>query len=291
MIWIVGIGVLAVLALVIVPGVYLMWPLRHDPAGRMNLGISLMTGAVVAISILLIQVFADIRLRDSDARRQLESARANLQLTISTQRNLTALKLEGDLRGLYMYNKILRDAVFVDVDLRDVVLSGSDLSGARFYNTRGNVVDLDGANLDYVKTPTRLVSFTRASFREAILTHAELGSAQMDNAHLELADLTQAQLSNASLRGAWLPAATLSDARLIGADLTGATLDGETTMDGADLSGAILERAALSGVDLRNAILSPKTDLRGAVYDSMTLWPRSHQQPPCPREATCKVQS
>ena len=52
-----------VLALTIVPGIYLWWPARRDRGGRSDLGAALLTGAVVSFAVFALQLVFDARLR------------------------------------------------------------------------------------------------------------------------------------------------------------------------------------------------------------------------------------
>ncbi|MFE3166262.1 pentapeptide repeat-containing protein [Streptomyces sp. NPDC059224] len=86
--------------------------------------------------------------------------------------------------------------------------------------------------------------FTRCSFAEADLRHADL-----DGRWFKFCDLIRADLRGASLRGAHLAGCDIRDADPRGADLTGAVLGrvatgtpphGLTGLTGARLEGAVL---------------------------------------------------
>jgi uncharacterized protein YjbI with pentapeptide repeats len=196
----------------ILPGLYLWWPSRADPASRGGLGAALLTGAVVSFAVFALQILFDARLRQIDDRRQrdqerrseqlrVQGERTALQLTVGLQRNLTGIDLHGrDLSGFYLSRKQLDSA------------------------------DLNGANL-------RKANLSQADLRKADLREARLEQAHLDGADLADAVLTQANLTGAGLVQAKLGGADLSAAVLVGADLRGADL-GAASVGGASFKGA-----------------------------------------------------
>ena len=92
--------------------------------------------------------------------------------------------------------------------------------------------------------------------------------------HRRDSGIVLARVDAASLFGA-----ELSGQQLVGASLRGACLR-NARLVGAALSGADLRWADLRGADLTGSDLS-EVDLRGAVWDASTQWPRGfHPQPP-----------
>jgi uncharacterized protein YjbI with pentapeptide repeats len=101
-------------------------------------------------------------------------------------------------------------------------------------------------------------------------------------------DLRQRDVSGAALRGRRLSRALLNGANMQSTDLSGANLRAATlyrtrlggaTLRNADVRGATLTLARLQGADLRGADLRGTTgvesaNLRGAVADAGTRWPR-----------------
>ena len=71
---IVAVGV-ALLIGTIIPGVRLYWPQHSDPVSRTDLGIALMTGALIAFAILALQVLIQIRSQNDANARQTQADR------------------------------------------------------------------------------------------------------------------------------------------------------------------------------------------------------------------------
>jgi uncharacterized protein YjbI with pentapeptide repeats len=186
-----------VLVVTIVPGLWLWWPSRRDAAQRSSLGAALLTGAVVSFAVFAVQLVFDARLRDIDERRQVEDARrserqrvqaerADLQLTVGLEPNLSGIDLTGrDLSGFYLSRKRLVDAVLIGANLSAANLSRTNLAAAKLQGA-----DLEGALLD------------GANLTRAILTGANLSGADLRQAKLASADLSGATLNGADLRGA-----------------------------------------------------------------------------------------
>jgi uncharacterized protein YjbI with pentapeptide repeats len=185
------------LAVPTIPGVWCWWPSRRDPAGRRDLGVALMTGAVVAGAVLLIQILFDARIasiehhRQNEQRRRDEVARiadkrASLQLTVGLTRNLRGMDFRGqDLSDFYLGWKDLREALFAKAHLEHAMLPGADMRGA----------SLDGAK-------ARNAHFDRARLDKASLVAADLRDAVFSKAHIGGADLTYADLRGANLHTA-----------------------------------------------------------------------------------------
>ena len=53
----------------VIPGIRLFWPQRRDPVSRTDLGVALMTGALIAFAVLVLQILVEFRARkDAEAR-------------------------------------------------------------------------------------------------------------------------------------------------------------------------------------------------------------------------------
>lgn len=272
--WAIGLFGASLLVLSVVPGLYLWLPSRRDRLSRSNLGVALMTGALVAFAVLVMQVLVDVRLNQVEDQRSAQEERQSAQLMVGLEQDLTGIGLpHRDLTGFYLYGKSLRSANLRGAILSNAILTAADLTGADLIGAK-----LDGARLDSARTVPR-----------ATLRTEEVPTAWLDDADLRPnggvpADLSQALLVGASLRGAHLEGAILAGARLNDADLSGASLSGadlsDTSFLGADLSGA-----DLTGTDLSGATFDSDTRLSGARYDWQTRWPPSvAQQQRCPRE-------
>ena len=196
-----------VLAVTIVPGVWLWWPLRHDGEQRGALGAALLTGAVVSFAVFAVQLVFDARLRDIDERRADEQARraavqqeqadrAALQLTVGLQEKLAGIDLNGrDLSGFFLSGKKLQRANLTNANLRGANLSRTNLTQGQLQGAHLEDAHLDGANL------TGAV-LALANLSRAVLTQATLADAELSSAVLSGADLTGVDLSGASIAGA-----------------------------------------------------------------------------------------
>ena len=142
----------------------------------------------------------------------------------------------SNMEGVCLENCILRETMFIEVNLCDADLRGTDLSNAILKDANLRGANLKGANLSNV----------------------ELNDADLRGANLKDANLSDVELNDADLRGANLKDANLSNAKLNNANLKGADLRS------ANLRGASLIEANLREVDLRNTILPDgfKTDIQ-----------------------------
>jgi uncharacterized protein YjbI with pentapeptide repeats len=236
-----------IVILSVVPGLYLWFPSRRDSAARSDLGVALMTGALIAFAVLTIQVLIERNIRERDAARQRADARQNLQLTLSFTKDLTAIKLDGrDLRGFHLYNKTLHNAVLDDADLRKATLSRSDLSNAMLRRAKLNEASMNDAVLQFAK-------MEKANLDLAILTNAKMAGAVLVGSSLVQTDFETADLRGVDFRGANLRRASLAGTNLIGADMTDASVDLETSF-------------------------------AEAIYDATTKFPQGVVQDPCKRK-------
>jgi uncharacterized protein YjbI with pentapeptide repeats len=195
--WLIGTLVAFASLALLGSGISLCWGCWRESNGRQNLGISLVTGAMVAIAVLVLQVLFDRQLAHVEDRHQDEQAirneafqqqlaRENLRLTLGVQSNLRNIDLSNrSLPSIYLGGKDLRSAKLAGTNLRGATLAGASLNDA----------DLQGAHLE---------------------------RARLDNAHLENAGLQWAHLQDAVLAGARLFETDFTRADLRGANLAGA---------------------------------------------------------------------
>jgi uncharacterized protein YjbI with pentapeptide repeats len=242
-------GGFLIIVFTVIPGLWLWWPKRTDAVSRSDLGVALMTGALIAVAVLAIQVSIDEKARKREETRQETDARQNFELTLSLQQDLSGIRLDrDDLRGLNFFGKTMRRASLNRALMHNVVLSNAILEEATLQRTIMPGALMDGAIL----TDAHLEN---ADMTGAILTRARMRRAQLDGAHLETADLTNARLLYADLTGAHLEGASLSNAILFGTNMTNATWDSDTGFEGAQ-------------------------------YDRSTIWPAGIKQRPC-RQTVC----
>ena len=274
------IAVAGVLLLVgtILPGVRLWWPQHRDPVSRSDLGVALMTGALIAFAVLAVQLLIQIRSqRDANARED-QADRAALILQLGRSSNLSDLDLQ---------NQNLSTAYLKEKDLSGANLSRSSMARASLQGSKLVGANLTGANFDKAqlqRADLRYAALGGASFVEANLSGANLDAATLT----PRVDLTEADLSNASAR------ADLRNAVLARANLTGAQLDG-ANLQGVDFTSAELRFADLRGTDLRGANLlkavdlDQASDLSLATFDRDTRWPRTFYWPPgMPTRPRCR---
>jgi uncharacterized protein YjbI with pentapeptide repeats len=241
---IVGVGV-AILALAVVPGIWLYFPKRSDPLCRSDLGIALMAGAFVAFAVLGLQVMVDQRVTrvEEDRARQEERQSLELQLALSTEA-LPRISLRGrDLSYFYLYRKEFAEGVFDDANLEGVNLTEAVLDGAKL--------------------------------NRAMLERAHLDGTSLVEAELKDAKLRGANLTNAQLKDAELDRATLTGADFSGADMTGAFLTGAVTAGSGrrtQMTSTNLTRADLTNADLSRVYFELPT-LNGARFNANTVWP------------------
>jgi uncharacterized protein YjbI with pentapeptide repeats len=269
-------GVLLLIATVI-PGIRLYWPKRHDEVTRSDLGIALMTGALIAFSVLALQLVIQVRSQRDANDREDQAERQALLLQLGRSTNLSGLDLhQKDLSEAYLNGKVLRGANLEQAIMERASFQDANLVAA---NLRG--ATLEDAHLD------------RADLRYADLAGAKLHGARLRGVNLDGAtlsrlrhgekfvrvDLSDADLANAQLR-ADLRYALLKEANLVGARLAPANLQG-ADLSSADLQFADLRGANLKGADLRQAKnLDAAKDLSFALFDGTTQWPKNFSWPP-----------
>jgi len=239
-------GGVLIIVLSVLPGLWLWWPKRKDDVSRSDLGVALMTGALIAVAVLAIQVSIDDKARKRDATRQAADARQNFELTLSLQRDLTGIRLDGeDLRGIHFHGKKLEGASLIGSVMDEVVLAEANLTNATLRGAKLVDADMTGVKAEWA-------NFEGAHLEGAVLNSSRLRGARFIRAHLETAELRGAELLFANLQQSHLEGASFSQASLIGADLSGATWDSTTAF-------------------------------AGALYDRRTKWPDGVKQPTCLR--------
>jgi uncharacterized protein YjbI with pentapeptide repeats len=255
-------GGITLLAIAVVPGFWLWWPSRADPACRSDLGVNLLTGALVAFAVFALQVVVQNSLdRLEDDRRQ-QAEQQNLLLQVGLRKDLTGIDLDGeDLRSAYLYGKTLRRA-----SLKDAHMEEARLSRAHVYRTDLTKAHLWHAQLDGVIAWPWWRRRARHEFPTVVFDKADLrGRANLSFASLVDASFIESRLQSANFRETHLEGAILERAHLSGANLENATLR-DADLQGADLTGTDL------GV-LRNGGLDG-ADVSGVKYDYRTNWPK-----------------
>jgi Pentapeptide repeats (8 copies) len=150
---------------------FLAWWLglrEADPADTVarELGSSLLTGLIVAVSVLVLQIFLD-------RAREREALSDQLRLSVALSQDLAGLDAHGSsLSEISLAGKSLDRADLRDADLSDANLEGASLREA----------DLRGADLE------------AASLYRANLARAKLSGADLDEADLRFAQLAAAEV-------------------------------------------------------------------------------------------------
>jgi uncharacterized protein YjbI with pentapeptide repeats len=175
-------------------GMFLCWGCWREGNGRQDLGIRLVTGAVVAIAVLALQVLFDRQLAHVEDRHQTEQAARNeaFQQQLARENLRLTLGVQNDLRNIDLSNRSLSSIYLGGKDLRSAKLVGAGLRGATLAGARLEQADLQGAHLE---------------------------DAHLDNAYLDGAGLQWAHLQGAVFSGAKLSDADFTRADLRGADL------------------------------------------------------------------------
>jgi uncharacterized protein YjbI with pentapeptide repeats len=261
-------------------------------AGHQEHASQLLTGAMVAFAVLIVQLMIESRAGHDNNLRQAQGDREALLLLLGRQNDLSGVDLRAkDLVGSYLNGKVLNDA-----DLSAARLGSASLIGAKLISAK--LVDADLNNAHLGRTDLRQANLSGANLSGAWLRGAKLDAATLGptlGAHrrkIPAANLTGAHLENAFLR-ADLQYADLTGAHLQGAHLAPANLS-HALLAGADFEHTDLRGAILEDVDLRQTKnLGQALDLSLATYNSRTLWPDGFKWPnakprPC-RTEPCRL--
>lgn len=170
-------------------------------------------------------------------------------------------KSERENKDLYNAIKRAKDkGLIIDLSGTDMFfaeLKDVDLSGANLTQIRCVGANLEGANL------------SGANLKGAILSGAKLQGANLKGADLTGAELAQTKFSDADLMGAKLHQAILSSTNLSGANLTNADLTNAMMYD------CVTNNTKFIGTDFRGARMMTKfannADLTDAKFDGWIM--------------------
>ncbi len=221
--------------------------------------------------------------------------------------DLSDANLQGaTLAGAKLAGATVNRTLFVGCDLGKTDMGGISGTKARFDAvTLGGGTSLMAANLpeavfrgcnavgSAVMTGLEALGadFSGASLPRVILNNAKLRGANLVNVNLEGASLAAVDLSRASMTRVNLQKTTLQSAIFVGATLVGTRFDGAdinycnfaqadltnallskvTGASSLNLSDSVLTAANLSGLDLRDAIITAKTNFTQSVMDEVNL--------------------
>jgi uncharacterized protein YjbI with pentapeptide repeats len=137
-----------------------------------------------------------------------------------------------------------------DCDKSNLMLSGSDLSGA-------NLVDTD-----FTSTDLRQVNLAGANLEKATLVRSSLSEAQAQKANFARIEAYRTSFAGMAAAGASFAGAEIQRADFTGADLTGADFQK------AELGRAQFDKAVITGTKFMQANLS-RADFRGAQFEGL----------------------
>jgi len=225
----------------------------------------------VALTIFVLDRFAERRERDSYKRRLLREVRSQTPaVSVAALEALDAEGWWGDFRASLQGN-LVRRYQWEKVDLREKALSNSNLALANL--TDANLVGVNLSDCILLRSSLANANMLGAKLENSILIEADLSDAQMITGQLHGATLNDSNLSETILT-----ASKFQSARLVRADFSDAVLIycnlSEAILDGAILYGSNLQQAQLQGVSMvgtrfdKNTILpdgtfwTPETDMQ-----------------------------
>lgn len=289
---VIAISILTVSAWMIVSG--------QKGSKRFDLGVGLLTGAIISFAVLAVQVAVDSRAQDRLERTQ-------LLLTLNINDDLSHIDLHNEnLPGLYLPKKNLSGAILCGTDLESAVLGEARLDGAHLIDTNlkeANLIqataigaefrrsDLRGASLgssNLARADIKDTDFSEAQISRSDLSHSSIWGSSFKSADLYGTNLSGARLVDVKFQDAKLAEANLSNIRVphgpggvheglgptdpISPELCGQTNSKKYPV-GASFADSVLKGADLRGADLRGANLNNVADWEDAVYDETTQWP------------------
>ena len=166
-----------------------------------------------------------------------------------------------DLHGVVLAELTLPRAGWEQINMTDSDLHDIRWDYAAVHSANLTRVDLSGSTLLYADF--RTTSFAGAVFDHACAEHANFEDDFMRNSRSRVADFRYADFAGANLDIAEFTDCSMQDA----------------SFENAVLTSALIVHSDLTGADLRSANLSGATgletdNLRGAIYDSTTSFPR-----------------
>jgi uncharacterized protein YjbI with pentapeptide repeats len=167
------------------------------------------------------------------------------------------LHVTGDLAA----GRNLAGTTFLEVHWDDAVLAGTDLTEARFVETRFS--GLDEARLN---APT-------SAWREAELVASRIGAAELDGADLHAVLIADCRIGYLNLRQSTCRDLLVRDSQVDDLDLAGASVE-RARFERCRIGHLMLGSARLSGVDLRGSRVdrfSSVAGLAGAAIDAEQL--------------------
>jgi uncharacterized protein YjbI with pentapeptide repeats len=235
-----------------------------------NVGGSLLSGAILAALVLLLEYRDRRRVADLERNQSARARRIETQLLLGTQRDHAGVDLrQVDLQGMHLRGKDLRHACLSGCDLRQVDFTGSDLSGAMLVGAdltgatltgcRMTGAQLIGANLSATRASSEIGSPHRYIPIEPPTGPREIPADELQTLQAQIA------LRDGGVRAAAEIAVMAQHAAVRRLDFTDANLTGATLV-GSNLSGACFRNANISGARFDHAVLA-HTDLTNTRCD------------------------
>lgn len=155
-----------------------------------------------------------------------------------------------ELKGISLFEKVLRDVDFSGSDLRNAYLPYSQLNESTFY--RADLAGADLADVQLYRANFAGANLSQVNLQRANLRHADLRGANLTQATLHCADLREANLDGANLTGAIVTSVEANGASFAGAIVTRCTFFRSTgiNLDDCQWDGAIIQPDGYRGKPL-----------------------------------------
>jgi len=165
-------------------------------------------------------------------------------------------------------------------DLRNAILNGSNFKKAILLRASLNGSSAKGTNFEGIiasRVDFRSTNIEDANFQKSEISRADFSDSTLKNIDFSKAELPRVKFENASLTNVMF-----QNTNLARANFSNIKLDGSI-----DLSGAFLFQTKIAGLDLSNAKGMQQWQIDMACGDSETLIPAGLTKPanwPCPSE-------
>lgn len=154
------------------------------------------------------------------------------------------------------FNKYREDTNNEPLDLSDIKLQGTTLTGANLQN-----IDFSTTNFEYANLVS--ANLSNCNLKNALLIYSNLNQANLTGADMETADCTGAQLEGANLDNANISMSLFSQANIT-----------NVSMNETDVESANFCSANLTNTNLKTAL-----NLKYCIFDKFTRWPADSYLP------------
>ncbi|EGA69126.1 hypothetical protein VISI1226_07463 [Vibrio sinaloensis DSM 21326] len=178
---------------------------------------------------------------------------------------------------------ILNDADFESVEMKTVHFNSSKATGADFTYLIANDVEISKSDFSascfeqatMAKSIFRDCSLLGIDFDRATLSSVEFANSDLQKAYFADADLEGVSFKNSPLDGARFDNSTIKNTSFSEAQLAGADFH-DAWLENVDFCGADLSEADFTGVDLTKVQLDSNTKLDGLLVDEVTKFSKEH---------------